>query len=170
MRIAVYAGTFDPITSGHLSVIERAARLFDRLVIVVAVNPRKSPMFSLGERLEMIREATAQLSNVASDGTPDLVISYAQRLGAAALIRGIRGATDAEYEIELAQTNRLLAPEMTTLFVPADPSLSEVSSSRLKHLVANGMDGRRFAPESVLRRLETRLAPPSKERDAYGSL
>ncbi len=170
MRVAVYAGTFDPITTGHLSVIERAARLFDQLVVLVAVNPSKSPMFSLNERIAMIGETTAHVANVACEGTGDLVVACAKARGAVALIRGIRGATDAEYEIELAQTNRLLAPEMTTLFIPADPHLSEVSSSQLKDLAAQGMDVRRYAPASVLRRLVARAAQTSTEETVHGSL
>jgi pantetheine-phosphate adenylyltransferase len=170
MRIAVYTGTFDPITNGHLSVIERAARLFDQLRVLVAVNPTKSPMFSLGERIEMIGEATCHLSNVSCDATEGLVASYAQGLGAVALIRGIRGETDAESEIELAHINRLLAPEMTTLFVPADPHLSEVSSSQLKHLAAQGVDVRQFAPASALRRLVAHLLPPSTRETVHGPL
>jgi pantetheine-phosphate adenylyltransferase len=166
VQIAVYAGTFDPITSGHLSVIERAARLFDELRVLVAVNPTKVPMFPLRERIEMIREATAHLSSVTCDSTEDLVVSYAQSLGAGAIIRGIRGATDAEYEIELAHANRALAPGITTLFVPADPHLSEVSSSQLKRLVAAGVDVGRFAPPFVLRRLMDRLARPAGQETA----
>ncbi len=170
MRIAVYAGTFDPITNGHLSVIERAARLFDRLVVLVAVHPNKSPMFSLAERLTMIRESTGHLANVTVDGTEGLVIAYARDAGAGALVRGIRGASDAEYEIDLAQANWLLAPEVTTLFVAADPSLSEVSSSQLKRLAAQRSDVSRFAPAVVLGRLAARLAPTPREGSFHGPL
>jgi pantetheine-phosphate adenylyltransferase len=127
------------------------------------------PLDELDERLAMIAEATSNVSNVVCEGTEDVVVTYAKERGAVALIRGVRGATDAEYEIELAQTNRLLAPEMTTLFVAADPHLSEVSSSLLKHLAAQGMDVRRFAPPSVLRRLAVLAAPPSTRETVHGS-
>ena len=168
MRIAVYAGTFDPITNGHLSVIERAARLFDRLVVVVAVNPTKSPMFTVEERLAMMRESTAHLANVSSDATEELVISYAKAHDASALIRGVRGATDAEYETEMAHMNWSLAPEVTTLFIPANPDLSEISSSHLKRLAEQGADVRRFAPAAVLRRLAARVGSPCREEISRG--
>lgn len=168
MRVAVYAGSFDPITNGHLSVIERAAGLFDRLVVLIAVNPTKTPMFTTVERLAMMRESTAHLANVSSDATEGLVISYAAAHGASALIRGVRGATDAGYETELAHANWSLAPEATTLFIPANPNLSEISSSQLKRLAEQGVDVRQFAPASVLRRLAARIASPCEEEVSRG--
>jgi pantetheine-phosphate adenylyltransferase len=158
MRLAVYAGTFDPITCGHLSVIARCAGLFERTVVLIAVNPAKSPLFSLVDRLAMIRESTLGWSTVSADASEGLVVAYARAHGACALIRGIRGATDAAYETELAHLNFSLAPEITTLFVPSNPELSEVSSSRLKELARQGADLARYAPPPVLQRLAL-LAP-----------
>ena len=109
MRLAVYAGTFDPITRGHLSVIERAAPLFDQLIVLCAVNPEKVPLFTLAERLEMITEATCHLPNVRCDASEGWVVEYARRRGAQVLVRGVRGATDADAETALANANLALA-------------------------------------------------------------
>ncbi|HEY3356825.1 MAG TPA: pantetheine-phosphate adenylyltransferase [Polyangia bacterium] len=157
MRVAVYAGTFDPITRGHVSVIERAAPLFDRLIVLVAVNPEKRPLFTVPERLAMIAEATAHLGEVACDATDGWVVEYARAHGARVLVRGIRGATDAAAETALADANLALAPEVVTIFIPAHPRLSAVSSSRLKELAGRGEDLAPLCPEGVARRLVDRL-------------
>ena len=157
MRIAIYAGTFDPITRGHLSVIERAAVLFDRLIVVVAVNPDKHPLFSIEERRQMIEEVTRRWPNVSCDTTSGYVVHTAREHGARYLVRGVRGATEVAAEIDLANANRALAPEIETIFVPAHPELSEVSSSRLKALAAAGEDLSRYCPLEVQSRLRARL-------------
>jgi pantetheine-phosphate adenylyltransferase len=163
MRIAVYAGTFDPPTAGHLSVIERAALVFDGVIVVVAVNPTKQPMFAAQERVEMLREATASLVGVECASTEGWIVELAQERGAAFLVRGIRGASDADYEIALANANRALAPAITTVFIPAHPALSEVSSSRLKDLARAGQEIGAFCSPGVERRLRERVAA---QRDA----
>jgi pantetheine-phosphate adenylyltransferase len=157
MRVAVYPGTFDPITLGHLSVIERGARLFDRLIVVIAVNPDKCPLFSLEERAEMIREATAHCLGVECASTTGLVVEFARERGARYLIRGIRGATDVEAEIALANANHELAPEIETVFVPAHPELSSVSSSQLKALAAQGLPISKYCSPEVRVRIEARF-------------
>jgi pantetheine-phosphate adenylyltransferase len=161
MRIALYAGTFDPITRGHLSVIERAARLFDRLLIVVAVNPDKRPLFAPVERVEMV---VAGWDNVSCAATEDYVVHLARQVGARYLVRGIRGATDVEGEIALATANHALAPEVETVFVPAHPELSEVSSSRLKQLAGQGIDVSRYCPAEIVPRLRLRLEAQAAEK------
>jgi pantetheine-phosphate adenylyltransferase len=160
MRIAIYAGTFDPITRGHLSVIERAAQLFDRLLVVVAINPGKQPLFDADERVAMIEEVTGPWPNVACRSTSGYVVELARAHGARYLVRGVRGATDVEAEIGLANMNRALAPEIETVFVPAHPELSEVSSSRLKALATAGDDVSRYCPPEVEARLRARLGRP----------
>lgn len=140
MKRAVYAGTFDPVTFGHLSVIERAAELFDRLEVVLAENPAKTPCFSLEQRLVFLRDAVRNLANVDVLHTSGFVVRYAQERGARFLVRGVRGATDADYEAELAAINRKLAPEIQTVFLPAHAELSKLSSSALKALAAHGED------------------------------
>jgi pantetheine-phosphate adenylyltransferase len=157
MRVAIYAGTFDPITHGHLSVIERSARLFDRLIVVVAVNPSKQPLFSVEERLCMIREVVTPWSNVECAGTGGYVVELARELGARYLVRGVRGCTDVEAEIALAHLNHELAPEIETVFIPAHPELSEVSSSKLKELAHQGADISRCCPVEIAARLRQRV-------------
>lgn len=157
MRIAIYAGTFDPITCGHLSVIERGARMFDRLVVVVAVNPSKAPLFTAAERVEMIRLVTGCWPNVHCAVTDGLVVELARAQGAQYLVRGVRSCTDAEAEIALASMNHESAPEIETVFVPAHPELSEVSSSKLKELAAQGRDISRYCPPEIAGRLRQRL-------------
>jgi len=157
MRLALYAGTFDPITCGHLSVIERGARLFDRLVVVVAVNPQKHPLFSVEERLELIGESIGRWSNVECTSTTGYVVELARARGARYLVRGVRGATDVAAEIALADLNHALAPEIETVFVPAHPELSEVSSSRLKELAAQDLDISRYCPPRIAARLRERV-------------
>lgn len=165
MRLGVYAGTFDPITRGHLSVIERAARLFDRLLVVVAVNPGKQPLFSADERVEMIREAVTPWRNVECASTAGYVVQLAAARGARHLVRGVRSCTDVEGEIALANMNRALAPEIETVFIPAHPELSEVSSSRLKALARDGADLSQYCPVEVAARLRERLAVAPREEE-----
>lgn len=165
MTSAVYAGTFDPVTLGHLSVIERSARLFSRLWVVVAINPDKQPLFSAEERVEMLVEAAGNLPNVQATSTAGYIVELARQLGAGYLVRGVRGATDTEAELALARLNHELAPEIETVFVPAQPQLSEVSSSRLKELVREGADVSRYCPPQVAARLRARLGSISTERN-----
>ena len=163
MRVAIYAGTFDPVTGGHLSVIGRAAALFDRLIVVVAVNPEKQPLFSAEERVEMIREVAAPWPNVEATSTQGFVVELAHERGARYLVRGVRSATDVEGEISLANMNHALAPDVETVFIPAHPELSEVSSSKLKELFVAGADVSRYCPPLVLARLEERTRRRAQE-------
>ena len=163
MRLAIYAGTFDPVTRGHLSVIERAARLFDALWVVVAVNPQKRPLFEADERVAMLEEVTARWPNVHCARTGGYVVELARAQGAHYLVRGVRGVTDIEGEIALANLNRVLAPEIETVFVPADPELSEVSSSRLKELARAGADLSRICPPQLIERLRARVDTKLRE-------
>jgi pantetheine-phosphate adenylyltransferase len=158
VRVALYAGTFDPVTRGHLSVIERAAALFDRLLVVVAVNPEKQPLFTPEERVEMLRDVVAPFPNVACTSTSGYVVHLARERAARYLVRGVRGATDTDAEIALAHLNHELAPEIETVFIPARADLSEVSSSGLKELVRNGADVSRYCPSEIAARLVQRIA------------
>ena len=149
MRIAIYAGTFDPITLGHLSVIREGAEAFDELIVLVADNPKKKPLFTVAERQELIVQATREMGNVSVDASSELVVQYARSRGARFLIRGIRDAMDTEYETSLANINRVIAPEIITFFVPSDPNLSKVSSTRLKEMAQNNENGADCCPQSV---------------------
>lgn len=157
MKRAVYAGSFDPVTRGHVSVIERAAALFDELIVVVALNPLKSPLFSAPERVAMLVAVTQPWPNVSACETSSYVVELARARDARYLVRGVRGVTDMASELELSRLNRALAPEIETMFVPAHAELSEVSSSRLKELVRAGESVERYCPALVQRRLEDKL-------------
>jgi pantetheine-phosphate adenylyltransferase len=132
--------------------------MFDRLIVLIATNPDKVPLFTVEERLEMISESVAR-SNVEVACTSGLVVQFARERGATCLVRGVRTATDIEAEIALANLNFELAPDVATIFVPAEPRLSEVSSSRLKELARHGADVSVFCARSVAERLRTRLSP-----------
>ncbi len=140
MTFALYAGSFDPITNGHLSVLNRVAGLFEKVVVLVAVNENKRALFSPEERVELITASVSFREHVTVKSSSGLVVECARELGARYLIRGIRDQTDMAFEHQLAFVNQQLAPEITTLFVPAELPLSGVSSSRLKQLAAAGAD------------------------------
>ncbi|MFZ5893488.1 MAG: pantetheine-phosphate adenylyltransferase [Myxococcota bacterium] len=158
MKIALYAGTFDPLTLGHLSVIQRASQVFDSLLVVLAENPSKRPYFTLEERLAFLHDAISGFTNVEACCSHGLVVELAVARGARFLVRGVRGATDADYEAELAAANAALAPEIQTILLPADPQLSKVSSSRLKQLAATGCDVSAYATPLVARALAAAFA------------
>jgi len=132
--VAVYAGSFDPVTLGHRSVAEKAAMMFDRVVCLVAIHPSKRPLFEAEERVRLLSEAMSELPNVSADFTAGFTVDYARSVGARVLVRGVRDGSDADYETQLARLNQDLAPEIVTIFVPADRALSRVSSSRLREL------------------------------------
>lgn len=158
MSIAVYAGTFDPITTGHLSVVMQAVRLFSHVRVLVAVHPDEEPLFDLGERVALARDAVGPVPTVSVDGTTGLVVDYARRIGATVLVRGLRGAADAADETDLAQQNHELAPEIATVMLPAEPELSMVSSSELEARAERGEPTERYAPDVVAERLRARVA------------
>ena len=158
MRNAIYAGTFDPITTGHLSVIERGVDLFDQLIIVVAVNPDKHPLFSVQERVDMINDIVFAHRSVQVISTTGYVVHEARKFHEVHyLLRGIRNCTDARAELHLALLNKELAPEIETVFVPAHPELSDVSSSKLKELALHGQDISKFCPSEIAFRLKKQL-------------
>ena len=154
-RIALYAGSFDPITNGHIDVVRHAARLADRLVLAIGVHPGKAPLFSADERMAMLeetcapvlREAHCELSFITFD---DLVVKTAQRLGATVLIRGLRDGTDFDYEMQMAGMNGTLAPGIRTVFLPASPGLRHISGTLVRQIAALGGDVSAFGgPASV---------------------
>lgn len=140
MRKVVIPGTFDPITSGHLEVVERSSRLFDSVVVAVALSEKKGagPLFTLDERVELARQAVAHLGNVEVLPFSNLLVDFAREIGATALVKGLRATTDFEYEFQMAALNYRLAPELETLFVTASPDYTYVSSSVVKELASMG--------------------------------
>lgn len=157
LRIAVLPGSYDPVTNGHLDIITRAAPLFDVLYVAVLDNPRKQPLFSADERVEMLSEATAHLPSVRCASFRGLVVDYADRVGARVIIRGVRTLADYEYELSMAAMNRQLRPHVETLFMPSAPDHAQVSSSLVKEVAVFGGDVSRWVPQLVRARLLRRL-------------
>jgi pantetheine-phosphate adenylyltransferase len=153
---ALCPGTFDPVTNGHLDVIERAARRFDHLIVGVLDNPAKEPLFSAEERVQMLKEATAALPNVEVDSFSGLLVDYAGRKGADLVVKGLRAVTDFEFEIQMAQMNHRLAG-VETLFMTTDPRWSFLSSSLVREVVRFGGDVSGLVPPFVVDRLAERL-------------
>lgn len=157
MGAAIYPGTFDPVTFGHLDLIERGSRLFSRLVVAVARNFDKRPVFSAEERVQMLRELTARIPNVEVDSFDGLIVEYARKRQVPCLLRGLRTISDFEYEFQMALTNRDLASDVETTFVMPSLKYSYVSSRLIRETVALGADVTHLIPELVQRRLREKL-------------
>ncbi len=158
MRIAICPGSFDPITNGHLDVIQRAARLFDKVIVAVSVNQPKGPLFSVAERLEMARLAAVHLPNVEADTFSGLLVDYVGRRGAHAVVRGLRAVSDFEFEFQLALMNRKLNEQVETIFMMPRESYTFLSSRLVKEIASLGGDVGEFVPPPVLAALRKRLA------------
>lgn len=150
----IYAGTFDPITNGHLDIIERAAKLFGKVIVAVAKNPSKQPLFSLEERTSLVRQSCSHLSNVQAVGFSGLLADFAKQYQAKALIRGIRGSDDIEYEIQLAQLNEKLAERLETIFLPPAVNWRYLSSTMVREIYRHQGDVSQFVPAPVLNLLK----------------
>ena len=164
MKTAIYPGSFDPVTYGHLDIIERSSKLFDRLVVGVLVNVQKVPMFSLEERLEMIKKETAHLPNVEVQGFSGLTVDFARENGAGSMVRGLRAVTDFEYELQLSHTNRELAPDVDTVFLTTGLKYGYISSSVTKEIALFGGDITKFVPPAVEERIKEKLADGGKKK------
>ena len=163
-RIAVYPGSFDPITLGHLNVMERASKLFDRLIVGVGVNVEKQTMFSPEERLILIREATGHLENVEIRTFTRLAVTFVKQCGARIMVRGVRPITDIAAELTMMMANRRLAPDVETLFMIADGELAHVSSSLIKQIAAvtKDVELERFLPKNAVHALRKKLSEQQK--------
>ncbi|SUE13567.1 phosphopantetheine adenylyltransferase [Rhodococcus gordoniae] len=157
MSRAVCPGSFDPVTNGHLDVIGRVSAQFDEVVVTVTINPNKQGMFTIDERLEMLTEATAHLPNVTIDAWQGLLVDYARERGITAIVKGLRGANDFDYELQMAQMNHKLTG-VDTLFVATNPVYSYLSSSLVKEVATYGGDVSDMLPGTVHARLLARLA------------
>ena len=154
MKIAVYPGSFDPITNGHLDILERASRVFDKVIVLVASNPNKHSRFSVEERVAMIEEATTEFKNVVVDFYDGLTVRYAKEHGATHLIRGLRAVSDFEYEFQLASANEFADSSIDMVFFMARGEKSFISSSAIFELHNSGVDISNLVPASVMKRLK----------------
>ncbi|EXG86679.1 MULTISPECIES: pantetheine-phosphate adenylyltransferase [Lacrimispora] len=161
MRKAVYPGSFDPVTFGHLDIIERSARMSDHLIIGVLNNNSKTPLFSVEERVNMLKSLTKHLPNVEVESFGGLLVDFVRAKQADAVIRGLRAVTDFEYELQIAQTNRVMAPEIDTVFLTTNLKYSYLSSSIVKEIAAYGGEINTFVPacvaERVMKKMEDRM-------------
>lgn len=157
MRKAIYPGSFDPVTLGHLDVITRASKLFDEVIVGVLKNGSKTPLFSVDERVNMLREVCNNLSNVKVMSFDGFSVDFAKEQEANVIIRGLRAVTDFEYELQLAQTNRVLSPEVDTLFLATSMEYSYLSSSIVKEIASLGGDIGKFVPEQVVAKLNDKM-------------
>ena len=155
--VAIYPGSFDPLTNGHLDLIERASRIFDRLVVSILRNPDKDPLFSVPERVEMLKEVVEALPNVEVDTFEGLLVDYARRKGARVLLRGIRAISDYEYELQMALMNRQLQPEIETVFMLPSEAYSYVSSRLVKEVARLGGSIKELVPAMVEERIRTKV-------------
>ena len=156
-RVALYAGSFDPLTNGHLDILARARRLADRVVMAILENDTKKPLFSVEERIEMIREIVGDDPAVPIRSFSGLLVDFARETGATLIVRGLRAVSDYEYELQMALMNRRLAPEIETVFLMAKEEYSYVASRLVKEVARLGGDVSGLVPESVRRRLISRL-------------
>jgi pantetheine-phosphate adenylyltransferase len=154
---ALYPGTFDPPTNGHLDLIERGARIFDQLTVAILINPVKNPLFTVEERAEMLKEVTSSLGNVSVATFNGLMVEFARHEGANAVLRGIRAISDYEYEFQMALMNRRLAPEIETVFLQPAGRYSFVSSRMVKEVFSLHGDVSGLVPPNVLKRLRGRM-------------
>ena len=156
MMSVIYPGTFDPITNGHLDIIERSAVIFPRVLVAVANSPSKKPLFSLEERVELVRQSVAHLSNVEVFGFSDLLANVIKQHNISAIIRGVRTTTDFEYELQLAALNRLLTKGVDSLFFPPAEKWAFVSSTIVREIYLHGGDVAELVPEPVFNALKAR--------------
>ena len=158
MKIAIYPGSFDPVTSGHLNIIRRAAKIFDKLIVCVMVNGGKNPMFSLDERVELIKRVTGDLPNVEVDCSNELLAEYARKRGSCVIVKGLRAGSDFENEFQMAMINHKINPELDTMFLTAEHEYMYMSSSTVKELGYYDVDLSDFLPEQIIPDFKKRVS------------
>ena len=157
MKTIVYPGTFDPITNGHIDLVERAARLFDKVVIGIASSQRKSPLFSIDERIQLASDALAHVPNIEIRGFDYLLVNFVNDCGADAIMRGLRAVSDFEYEFQLANMNRALSPEVESIFLTPAERCSYISSSLVREISSLDGDVSKFVPTNVVEALSNKF-------------
>ena len=163
---AVYPGSFDPPTNGHLDLIQRGSKIFEELVVAILRNPEKSPMFSLAERREMLQELTADLNNVRIDTFDGLMVEYAKSIDAMCVLRGIRAVSDYEYELQMALMNRKIEPTLETVFMMPADKYSYVSSRLVREVAQAGGPVKGLVPEAIEQKLRAKIDPAYKLQEA----
>lgn len=153
MKRAIYPGSFDPVTFGHIDMIERSAKIVDELVVAILVNSAKNPLFSVEERVSMLKEMTASLPNVTVDSFDGLLVDYMKEHGVSLIVRGLRAVTDFEYELQIAQTNHVENPDVETIFLTTNLQYSYLSSSIVREFAAYGGDISKFVPALFIDRI-----------------
>lgn len=159
-RLAVYAGSFDPITLGHVDLVERASALFSDVVVAIGVHPTRQPLFSIEERLELVKSVAKDFPNVTVASFDDLLIEFCRRIGARVIVRGLRAATDFEYELQIAHANADLHPEVDTIFLPTRTKHGFLSASLVREIASHGGDVSRYAPKAVCDALSKKFGSP----------
>ena len=158
MKIAIYPGSFDPITSGHLNIIQRAANIFDRLIVCVMVNSSKSPMFTREERVDMIRSVVGNIPNVEVDSSDALLAEYAKAKGSCVIVKGLRAGSDFENEFQMALINHKINPDLDTMFLTSEHQYMYLSSSTVKELGNYDVDLSDFLPKQIIPKFKQRIA------------
>lgn len=156
--VALYAGSFDPPTYGHLDLVDRATRLFPRVIVAVGTNPTRSPLFTVDERLELLRQICAPFSNVSVQSFDGLLVDYGKRVGARVVVRGLRVGSDFEYELQIAHANADLRPEIDTVFLPTRTNYGFISASLVREIARYGGDVSRYTPPVVCEALSRKFA------------
>lgn len=162
MKLAIYPGSFDPVTSGHLNIIRRAANIFDKLIVCVMVNAGKNPMFTLEERVELIKRVTQDIPNVEIDCSNELLANYAKRRGSCVIVKGLRAGSDFENEFQMSLVNRKINPELDTMFLTAESRYMYLSSSMVKELGHYGVDLSDFLPGEIIPDFQERIEKQRK--------
>ena len=157
MKVAIYPGSFDPVTSGHLNIIRRAAHIFDKLIVCVMVNSGKHPMFTRDERVELIRRVTADLPNVEVDSSTELLADYARRKGSCVIVKGLRAGSDFENEFQMALINHKINSNLDTMFLTAEHQYMYLSSSTVKELACYDVELQDFLPEEIIPDFKRRI-------------